>query len=214
MSVKRTWIIAVIAVDLVIVTFIAGYIMLDRLDGEMTQVSPAASTTTPEATSPGPVRGLPDFDGSVLLGGSVSSEIRTADTTWVTDDEGWSSLAINDTPVYDLADSVCLDTACSVELDQLVDGGRFIWITEGAAGFSDELSHAIAPSGESLAACWSLEHDGPVVAILGSDASVIDRAWVLSDANGATTWFGLDPATIGRNDVLPLPFAGYDLPTC
>lgn len=214
MNVNKTWIIAVIAVDLVIVTLVAGYIMLDRLGGEMTQVTAVSPTTTLEVASPGPMWELPEFDGSVLASGSVGSEIRTSDTSWGAYDNDFSYLAIDGTPAYDLGSSVCLDDACENELDQLVNGARFVWVAESPDGFSDELSHAIAPSSESLAACWSDDFDGPVAVVLGTDGVVVDRAWVLTDTDGTTTWFGLDPSTIDRNSVLPLPFAGYDLPVC
>lgn len=222
MNINRSWVIAVIAVDMAIVVVIGGYFLLRPQAESTTQpisttTAAAISSGSTTATSPpssGPTWELPSFDGSVLLSGSVGTEIRTSDTSWVETGDGWSYLVINGVPAYDLGDSVCLDQACGVELVQLVDGPRYIWVTESASGFSDELSHAIAPSGESHAACWSLEYDGPVAVILGADGSVVDRAWVLTDANDAVTWVGLDASLIDRGDVLPLPFAGYDVPVC
>ena len=211
MNLNRSWIITVIALDMIVVVVIGGYFLLRSQAGSMTQ---AISTTTASAQSSDPTWVLPGFDGSVLLTGSVGTEISASDTSWVEDDEGWSSLVIDGARAYALGDSICLDAGCDTELVQLIDGARFVWVTETATGFSDELNHAIAPSGESLAACWSGAHDGPVVVILGDGGIEIDRAWVLGGFEGSTTWLGLDPGTIGRSDVLPLPFAGYDLPTC
>jgi len=221
MNISRSWVIGVIALDMVIVVFIGGYFLLKTQVGSTTQpistttaAIEAASTTATSPQSSGPTWELPSFDGSVLLTGSVGTQIRTSDASWGAYDSDFSYLAIDGTPAYDLGNSTCLDDACESQLNQLVDGARFVWVTESPVGFSDELSHAIAPSGESLAACWSQEYEGPVVVILGADGAVVDRAWVLTDLEGTTTWVGLDPFLIDRTDVLPLPFAGYDLPTC
>lgn len=172
------------------------------------------STTVTSPESPDPIWELPQFDGSILLSGSVGSEIRTSDASWEADDDGWWYLLLDGTPTYDLGDSTCVDSGCDLELNELVDGGHFVWVAESSSSFSDELHHAVAPSGETLAACWSELYDGPLVAIDDFNRSVIDRAWVLTEHDGRTTWVGLDPSTIDRDDLLRLPFAGYDFPTC
>jgi len=178
--------------------------------------TPATTSTIPETI--GSTWSLPQFDGSVSLDGSVSPALPGSRLAY--DDLGGEHgfyLLIDGAPAYSVVDWICLAPDCERDLTFLVDGSEFVWVVDGSAvedelNLSDGLHHALRSDAEALSACWSDSLGGPVVSVIAD--STIDRAWVFIDGGAGGTWFGLDASTLERDDVLPLPFGGYDIPTC